>query len=52
MWIEIEGMSSYNVEGEVTPFAGVWIEMCKRKRNWYRCRVTPFAGVWIEMCRI
>ena len=34
----------------VTPFAGVWIEIAVRKRE-YRgwTGVTPFAGVWIEM---
>ena len=34
---------------EVTPFAGVWIEIrfCIEKRP--TAMVTPFAGVWIEM---
>ena len=34
---------------EVTPFAGVWIEIAKWKllSAWFN--VTPFAGVWIEI---
>ena len=37
----------------VTPFVGVWIEICI---SWKDCRgngVTPFVGVWIEItCQI
>ncbi len=35
--------------GEVTPFAGVWIEIPSRVFRDQVGKVTPFAGVWIEM---
>ena len=35
--------------GQVTPFAGVWIEIKAFRGNWIAGRVTPFAGVWIEI---
>ncbi len=34
---------------QVTPFAGVWIEMLNQVVEKYSDLVTPFAGVWIEM---
>ncbi len=35
---------------EVTPFAGVWIEILKViNPHETLCHVTPFAGVWIEI---
>ena len=37
------------VDGRVTPYAGVWIEIafeCNINRT---ARVTPYAGVWIEI---
>ena len=34
---------------KVTPFAGVWIEICTSLTNWISKSVTPFAGVWIEI---
>ena len=33
----------------VTPLAGVWIEIGKKKTGRKTCWVTPLAGVWIEM---
>ena len=33
----------------VTPFAGVWIEIVDVNRKALRISVTPFAGVWIEI---
>ena len=33
----------------VTPYAGVWIEMAKIKKQVKRNIVTPYAGVWIEI---
>ena len=35
----------------VTPYAGVWIEIDKRKQGLCECFVTPYAGVWIEIYR-
>ena len=34
---------------DVTPFAGVWIEMPYGKMDGGEFNVTPFAGVWIEI---
>ena len=36
-------------ENQVTPYAGVWIEILYLKDNAYTEYVTPYAGVWIEM---
>ena len=36
---------------EVTPYAGVWIEIQDVKGFEELCNVTPYAGVWIEMVR-
>ena len=33
----------------VTPFAGVWIEICELFPLSEVPQVTPFAGVWIEI---
>ena len=33
----------------VTPFAGVWIEICSFTDSFRHDIVTPFAGVWIEI---
>ena len=34
---------------EVTPLAGVWIEICWLSVFLRNCYVTPLAGVWIEI---
>ena len=34
---------------DVTPFAGVWIEIISVHIISYKFSVTPFAGVWIEI---
>ena len=33
----------------VTPYAGVWIEICSQQAMRQVRLVTPYAGVWIEM---
>ena len=33
----------------VTPYAGVWIEICMYSLVLFISLVTPYAGVWIEM---
>ena len=33
----------------VTPFVGVWIEICKSSFVSVEIVVTPFVGVWIEI---
>ena len=33
----------------VTPFAGVWIEIIQSNNRAAPASVTPFAGVWIEI---
>ncbi len=38
-----------DIDGIVTPFAGVWIEISAGRLVLFRFLVTPFAGVWIEM---
>ena len=35
----------------VTPFVGVWIEICMSEDSNPRICVTPFVGVWIEITR-
>ena len=50
MWIEILICPGTLLVSEVTPLAGVWIEI-----TWYWVKdfafnVTPLAGVWIEIC--
>ena len=37
---------------EVTPFAGVWIEIVNEKEDFEEKYVTPFAGVWIEIANV
>ena len=37
------------MEVEVTPFAGVWIEIIASRTLRSVSSVTPFAGVWIEI---
>ena len=38
------------VSGEdVTPYAGVWIEMDLKMQKLRQSMVTPYAGVWIEI---
>ena len=34
---------------DVTPFVGVWIEICRRLLIATETNVTPFVGVWIEI---
>ena len=34
---------------DVTPFAGVWIEITMLDEVYKLASVTPFAGVWIEI---
>ena len=34
---------------EVTPFVGVWIEICEPSHACELNLVTPFVGVWIEI---
>ena len=36
----------------VTPFMGVWIEICLYIQNRIPSPVTPFMGVWIEILQI
>ena len=43
MGVYVEG------EAEVTPFAGVWIEIACGVSVYESAVVTPFAGVWIEI---
>ena len=48
------GLKSDQITGidfphRVTPFAGVWIEMCICLQKSTASSVTPFAGVWIEI---
>ena len=33
----------------VTPYAGVWIEICDESQISEDTWVTPYAGVWIEI---
>ena len=50
MWIEIVSYVTETTDGDnVTPFAGVWIEIFCLHRFYSLCLVTPFAGVWIEI---
>ena len=49
MWIEIGLLHSCQQSRNVTPFAGVWIEIQKPGIPLPRPEVTPFAGVWIEI---
>ena len=37
------------LQRQVTPCAGVWIEMIKKLGRGFQNLVTPCAGVWIEI---
>ena len=39
------------LSSEVTPFAGVWIEIRETLGRRKNGTVTPFAGVWIEIAK-
>ena len=52
MWIEIDNSRGKPVFWDVTPFAGVWIEIMPVPSPDAIPVVTPFAGVWIEMIMI
>ncbi len=49
MWIEIVAAACAGWEQNVTPLAGVWIEIGYIWVLYRLCKVTPLAGVWIEM---
>ncbi len=50
MWIEIELIYGSDEEDkQVTPLAGVWIEISKVVGSFSKGDVTPLAGVWIEI---
>ena len=51
MWIEIAPLSRAAILWEVTPCAGVWIEIQNHLQLNTCPKVTPCAGVWIEMQR-
>ena len=36
---------------QVTPLAGVWVEIDSRNDNGWFGEVTPLAGVWVEITR-
>ena len=52
MWIEIANFSKNSVPANVTPYAGVWIEIFFNISFTALSNVTPYAGVWIEMAKI
>ncbi len=48
------GLKSFSVDEitkafDVTPLAGVWIEILSFKMHYPPFNVTPLAGVWIEI---
>ncbi len=52
VWIEISVFYQGTLSKNVTPFAGVWIEIQNMKlehRQKISLSVTPFMGVWIEI---
>ena len=49
MWIEIGRRTVTVANLDVTPLAGVWIEMLHLPQPAQYRIVTPLAGVWIEM---
>ena len=49
MWIEICKIDVTSCPRDVTPFAGVWIEILSVLKLYNIFNVTPFAGVWIEI---
>ena len=46
------GQSRISSTVYVTPFVGVWIEICVLEKQIVNTDVTPFVGVWIEIQRI
>ena len=46
------GEGDGDVDNDVTPFVGVWIETYKGYQWKYEENVTPFVGVWIETERV
>ena len=50
MWIEIFTYRRVNLNTNVTPHAGVWIEIKERiQEDTEPILITPHAGVWIEI---
>ena len=49
MWIEIIFLFIITHLLNVTPLAGVWIEISVSLKPLYGIEVTPLAGVWIEI---
>ena len=49
MWIEIVVRPLNDMLREVTPYAGVWIEILLLFTVFPQASVTPYAGVWIEI---
>ena len=49
MWIEIDIGDELDDSADVTPFTGVWIEICGKYLLLCAIIVTPFTGVWIEI---
>ena len=47
VWIEIDREAFDKSREDVTPFMGVWIEICLGQNQ--AQKVTPFMGVWIEI---
>ena len=48
--LKLEDSQTLELETEVTPFVGVWIETLPWAPKCTFIRVTPFVGVWIETC--
>ena len=46
-WNHIHKLSG--CDKRVTPYAGVWIEICSNRATTINLPVTPYAGVWIEI---
>ena len=34
---------------KVAPYAGAWIEICKKSNYYWSALVAPYAGAWIEI---
>ena len=49
MWIEITEYGGGYRGTNVTPYAGVWIEIRYLTTIGLPINVTPYAGVWIEI---
>ncbi len=43
-------VSELQDQHQVTPLAGVWVEIKRNKKGGENNPVTPLAGVWVEMC--